>query len=60
MTRTNCEVIERVKGYILTHTKEKLMLQDIADYVNMSPSCLLVLFKKHCNHNLVDCINEAK
>jgi two-component system response regulator YesN len=60
MTEVNCEIIERVKSYILTHAKEKLMLQDIADYVNMSPSYLSALFKKQCNQNLVDYINEVK
>lgn len=60
MNGTNSELIESVKSYILTHAKEKLMLQDIADYVNMSPSYLSALFKKHCNQNLVDYINEVK
>ncbi|WP_053985657.1 response regulator [Niameybacter massiliensis] len=60
LTGSHFEVMERVKNYVVAHATEKLMLQDLADYVNMSPSYLSALFKKHCNQNLVDYINEVK
>lgn len=60
LTGSHSEVMERVKSYVVAHSTEKLMLQDIADYVKMSPSYLSALFKKHCKQNLVDYINEVK
>ncbi|MGL4737674.1 MAG: response regulator transcription factor [Cellulosilyticaceae bacterium] len=60
MTGSHCEVVEHVKNYIANHVTEKLMLQDLADYVSVSPSYLSALFKKQCNQNMVDYINEVK
>lgn len=60
MTGSRSELMDKVQGYILENIEERIMLQDVADYVNISPSYLSALFKKQYNQNLVDYINKCK
>lgn len=52
--------IERARQYIHEHIEEHIMLQDVADYVWISPAYLSTLFKKQYNQSFVDYINQEK
>lgn len=52
--------VEKARQYVRGHVDERILLQDVADYVGLSPSYLSALFKKEYNQNFVDFINETK
>lgn len=54
------EIVEKVKQYVQDNIYERIMLQDVAEHVCISPGYLSSVFKKLYNQNLVDYINEAK
>ena len=54
------ELIEKAKQYVLDNVEKKIMLQDVADYVCISPGYLSALFKKMYNQNFSDYINHVK
>lgn len=60
MTSSKYELGEKVKRYVRENVKERIMLQDVADAVSISPSYLSALFKKEYGQNLVDYINAQK
>ncbi len=60
MTSSKSELLEKVKRYIIENVDQRIMLQDVSNHVNISPSYLSALFKKQYNQNLVDYINKIK
>lgn len=52
--------LEKARQYVQDNVDKHIMLQDVADYVCISPGYLSALFKKQYNQNLVDYINEVK
>ena len=54
------ELIEKAKQYVQDNVDKRIMLQDVADYVCISPGYLSALFKKMYNQNFVDYINHVK
>lgn len=54
------ELIEKAKQYVQDNIDKRIMLQDVADYVCISPGYLSALFKKMYNQNFVDYINHVK
>lgn len=53
-------LIEKARQYVRENVEKRIMLQDVADYVCISPAYLSSLFKKLYNQNLVDYINQVK
>ena len=51
---------EKACRYVQDNVDKHIMLQDVADYVCISPGYLSALFKKEYNQNFVDYINEVK
>lgn len=59
-TSSKSDLAEKARTYIIDNVDKRIMLQDAADYVNLSPSYLSALFKKEYGQNFVDFINEIK
>lgn len=53
-------LVEKARQYVCDNVEKRIMLQDVAEYVCISPGYLSSLFKKQYNQNLVDYINEVK
>lgn len=53
-------LLEKARQYVRDNVEKRIMLQDVADYVCLSPGYLSALFKKQYNQNFVDYINEEK
>lgn len=53
-------VIDRVMGYINTNYKERIGLDSIAEYVNMSPAYLSSYFKKITGKNITEYITNIR
>lgn len=53
-------LVEKARQYVQDNVDKHIMLQDVADYVCISPGYLSALFKKQYNQNFVDYINEVK
>ncbi|MEG0878232.1 MAG: response regulator [Oscillospiraceae bacterium] len=60
LTSARGSIAENAKQYILANADKRIMLQDVADYVNISASYLSALFKKTYDQSLVDFINQTK
>lgn len=54
------ELVEKARQYVQENVEKRIMLQDVADTVCISPGYLSALFKKQYNQNFVDYINETK
>ncbi len=54
------KLVEQAKNYINDHYKEKLILTDIADHLNISTGHLSVTFKKITGITIVDYISNIK
>ncbi len=52
--------VERCRDYIRKHYREKIYLEDIAEFLGLSPSYLSRLFKKEAGICLQDAINEER
>lgn len=53
-------LIEKARQYVIDNVDKRIMLQDAADYVCISPGYLSALFKKQYGVNFVDYINQVK
>lgn len=53
-------LLEKARQYVRDNVDKRIMLQDVADHVCLSPGYLSALFKKQYNQNFVDFINEEK
>lgn len=54
------QIIDKACDFILKNIDKHLMLQDVANHINISPSYLSALFKKQFNQNFIDYINMKK
>lgn len=54
------QLVEKACRYVHDNVEKHIMLQDVADYVCISPGYLSGLFKKEYNQNLMDYVNEVK
>lgn len=54
------DAIERAKSYVLAHIGERIMLQDVADEIGISPNYLSAQFKKQYDRSFVDYVNLTK
>jgi YesN/AraC family two-component response regulator len=54
------EALKKARQYILNNVKKRIMLQDVAEYVGISPGYLSTLFSREYKQNLVDFINQTK
>ena len=54
------EVVKKARQYILDNVEKRIMLQEVAEYVCISPGYLSTLFRREYKQNLVDFINQAK
>lgn len=52
--------VERAKQYIKEHIDEHINLQEVAEYVAISPAYFSSLFKKQSGQSFVDYVNKAK
>lgn len=52
--------LETARQYILNHIEERISLQDVADYVNLSTGYLSTMFKKKYGQGLIDYANQLK
>ena len=59
-TEIHDHLVEQCKQYILVHCKEKITLNDIADYVGRSPSYVSKAFSRKTGKTIVQYINEEK
>lgn len=62
---TNCitvanEPISKVYTYLFNHFKEKITLQEIADYVKQNPSALCRYFRKRTDKSIFQCLAEIR
>lgn len=54
------EVLDKACQYIRDNVEKRIMLQDVADYINFSATYLSGLFKKTYNQSLIEYINSVK
>lgn len=54
------ELVEKARQYVRDNVDKRIMLQDAADYVCISPGYLSALFKKQYNQSFVEYINSTK
>jgi two-component system, response regulator YesN len=54
------ELIEKARQYVRDNVDKRIMLQDVADYICISPGYLSALFKKQYNQNFVEYVNSTK
>jgi YesN/AraC family two-component response regulator len=54
------DILKKARQYILSNVERRIMLQEIANYVYISPGYLSSLFRKIYHQNLVDFINQTK
>ena len=54
------DLLDEAKAYVQENVHKKIMLQDVANHINISSSYLSSFFKKTYNKNFVDYINEVK
>lgn len=59
-TSTSQKVIQRANTYIVENYNRDISLQEIAEYVHLSPSYLSRLYKQVTKGNLVDFINSVR
>lgn len=59
-TEIHDHLIEQCKQYILVHCKEKITLNDIADYVGRSPSHVSKAFRQKTGETIIQYINREK
>lgn len=59
-SQTRSDFVEKAKQYVEEHLESRIMLSDVADHVNISPSYLSSLYKKMHKQNFVDYINSRK
>lgn len=57
---TNSKHINACKEYIYVHIKERITIEDIADYLDVSPSYLSKLFKRETGQSVSAYIREKK
>jgi YesN/AraC family two-component response regulator len=57
---THSEALKKARQYILDNVEKRIMLQDVAEYVCISPGYLSTLFKRKYKQSLIDFINQAK
>ncbi|MEG0616884.1 MAG: helix-turn-helix domain-containing protein [Oscillospiraceae bacterium] len=60
VTSAKSDIVEKAKQYVHENADKRIMLQDVANYVNISPSYLSALFKKEYKANFIDYINQTK
>lgn len=53
-------LIEKARQYVQDNVEKRIMLQDVANHICISPGYLSALFKKQYNQNFVDYINQVK
>lgn len=53
-------MLEKAKQYVQDHVEEQISLQDVANYICISPGYLSTLFKKQYNQSFVSYINHVK
>lgn len=58
--RSRSAPIEKARQYVLDHVEEQINLQDVADYVFLSPNYLSSLFKKQYGQSFISYINQVK
>lgn len=54
------ELMDKVCHYVRENVESRIMLQDVADYICISPGYLSALFKKEVNQNFIDFVNQTK
>lgn len=59
-SRYNKDVIEKARLYIKNHCCDDITLNDVANYVYLSPDYLSRLFKKYTNENFMDIIVKER
>ena len=52
--------INMARQYVVEHIESHISLQDVADYVSMSPGYLSTLFKKQCGQSFISFVNQIK
>ena len=50
-------LLEKARQYVLDNVDKRIMLQDVADHICISPGYLSALFKKQYDQTLVEFIN---
>lgn len=56
----NTKPVDRVFKYLYRHFKEKITLNDIAEYVNQDPSALCRTFKRGTDKSIFQCLGEIR
>jgi two-component system response regulator YesN len=57
---THSEALKKARQYILDNVEKRIMLQDVAEYVCISPGYLSTLFRREYKQTLIDFINQVK
>jgi two-component system response regulator YesN len=57
---THSEALKKARQYILDNAEKRIMLQDVAEYVCISPGYLSTLFRREYKQTLIDFINQTK
>lgn len=60
VTSKSNNLIDSAKKFIIDHIDTKLTLNSVANYLSITPSYLSHLFKKECDRNFIDYINQLK
>lgn len=54
------EPVNKVYTYLFNHFKEKVLLQEVADYVKQNPSALCRYFKQRTDKSIFQCLAEIR
>ena len=60
LTADRSDLIEKAKQYAIDNVENRILLQDAADHICISPGYLSALFKKEYGQNFVDFVNQTK
>jgi len=60
MQTNKADILEKAKQYVQNNISKQIILQDVADYVSISPGYLSAMFKKYYNQSFFDYINQTK
>lgn len=53
-------IVDSAKKFVFTHITDRIMLQDVADAVGVSPGYLSSLFTKQCGQSLIEYVGKVK
>lgn len=60
LSTSSADVVEKARQFAIQNIDKRLSLQEVADYVAMSPSYFSAFFKRETGQNYIDYVNQIK